>query len=241
MMSSVGRPKEHGDEIAAALLTAAERTIEERGIEALSVRGVASEVGTTTRAVYSVFGSKDGLLAALGTHAFNLLGEGVDGIPRTEDPRGDLIAAGMMFRRFATEHPSLFALGIQRQLPSGTWRHVSDAAQAAFQSLMALVARLEEPQLLGERTVSEAAVEFHALCEGLAAVELRRIAPMVGRGAKLATGAHRPRRGLRAQRRANVGLSVARGAGAPLAAAWRRSSSLLSRRSRASTGASPRR
>jgi AcrR family transcriptional regulator len=179
MMSSVGRPKEHGDEIAAALLTAAERTIEERGIDALSVRGVASEVGTTTRAVYSVFGSKDGLLAALGTHAFNLLREGVDGIPRTDDPRGDLIAAGMMFRRFATEHPSLFALGIQRQLPLGTWRHVTDAAQAAFQSLMALVARLEEPQLLGERTVSEAALEFHALCEGLAAVELRRMAPTV--------------------------------------------------------------
>ena len=174
MLSRVGRPKEHGEQIAAALLAAAERTVEERGIEALSVRGVATEVGTTTRAVYSVFGSKDGLLAALGTHAFNLLREGVDGIPRTDDPRGDLIAAGMMFRRFATEHPSLFALGVQGQLPSGAWQHVVPTAQAALQSLMALVARLEEPQLLGDRTVPEATVEFHALCEGLAAVELRR-------------------------------------------------------------------
>jgi hypothetical protein len=84
----------------------------------------------------------------------------------------------MMFRRFATEHPSLFALGIQRQLPLGTWRQVTDAAQAAFQSLMALVARLDERQLLGEPTVSEAALEFHALCEGLAAVEVRGMAPM---------------------------------------------------------------
>jgi AcrR family transcriptional regulator len=178
MLSSVGRPKEHGDEIAAALIAAAERTIEEHGIEALSVRGVATEVGTTTRAVYSVFGSKDGLLAALGTHAFNLLRDGVEGIPRTDDPRGDLIAAGMMFRRFATEHPSLFALGVQRQVPSGAWPDVSAAARTALESLTALIARLEEPQLLGERTVSEAALEFHALCEGLAAVELRRLSPL---------------------------------------------------------------
>jgi hypothetical protein len=41
---------------------------------------------------------------------------------------------------------------------------------------MALVARLEEPQLLGDRTVPEATLEFHALCEGLAAIELRRFA-----------------------------------------------------------------
>ena len=173
----MGRPREHGDEIKAALLAAAERTVEEHGVEALSVRGVATEVGTTTRAVYSVFGSKEGLLAALGAHAFDLLREGVEEIPRTEDPRGDLIAAGMMFRRFATEHPSLFALGIQRQLPTGAWRHTSAAAQVALQALKVLVARLEDRQLLGDRTVSDATVEFHALCEGLAAVELRGFAP----------------------------------------------------------------
>ncbi len=178
MLSSVGRPKEHGDEIAAALLAAAERTIEECGIDALSVRGVAGEVGTTTRAVYSVFGSKDGLLAALGTHAFHLLKDGVDGIPHTEDPRGDLIAAGMMFRRFATEHPSLFALGVQRQVPSGAWPDVSIAADAALDSLRALIARLEESGVLGGRTVPEATFEFHALCEGLAAVEMRRVTPL---------------------------------------------------------------
>lgn len=134
---------------------------------------MATDVGTTTRAVYSVYGSKDGLLAALGAHAFNLLREGVEAIPRTDDPRRDLIAAGMMFRHFATEHPSLFALGVQGQIPAGGRGHVTASAQTVLQSLRALVARLQDEQLLGDRTVAEAAVEFHALCEGLAAVELR--------------------------------------------------------------------
>src|SRR5438067_5844193 len=112
----MGRPREHDQRTAAALLRAAERTIQDRGPDALSVRGIAIEVGTTTRAVYSLFGSKEGLIAALGVHAFDLLRAGLDALPTTNDPQADLVAAGLMFRRFATEHPSLFAIGVQRSL-----------------------------------------------------------------------------------------------------------------------------
>jgi AcrR family transcriptional regulator len=38
-----------------------------------AVRRVASQVGTSTRAVYSLFDSKDGLIAALAAHGFDLL------------------------------------------------------------------------------------------------------------------------------------------------------------------------
>ena len=61
----MGRPKEHDDATATALLKAAERAIEDRGVDALSVRGVAADVGVSTRAVYSVFGSREALVAAL--------------------------------------------------------------------------------------------------------------------------------------------------------------------------------
>ena len=53
----MGRPREHDAGTAAALLDAAERIVESEGLAALSVRRVADEVGTTTRAVYSLFGS----------------------------------------------------------------------------------------------------------------------------------------------------------------------------------------
>ena len=45
--------------------------------------------------------------------------------------------------------------------------------------LKARVDRLAGAQLLGGRTIDDAACEFHALCEGLAAVELRG---MLGKG-----------------------------------------------------------
>ena len=166
----MGRPREHDEQTAAALLAAAERRVQENGPEALSVRGVAADVGTTTRAVYSLYGSKDGLIGALGARAFDLLRDGLEALPTTDDPGSDLVDAGLMFRRFATEHPALFAIGIQRAAPESTpWPPIVAAASAALDVLRARVERLD----VGARTVAQATLQFHALCEGLAANELR--------------------------------------------------------------------
>jgi AcrR family transcriptional regulator len=177
----MGRPREHDEQTAAALLDAAERLVLADGLDGLSVRRLADEVGTTTRAVYSLFGSKDGLLVALGTRAFELLGDAINALATTDDPAADLVEAGIaVFHRFAIEHPTLFRIGVQRTLPSpdlaGQFRA---AAHEAFAGLEARMRRLEDVGLLGPRTVSDAACEFHALCEGLAAVELRGMMPAV--------------------------------------------------------------
>src|SRR5690348_3553802 len=69
----MGRKPQHDENTAAALLDAAERTIAAEGVDALSLRDVAADADTTTRAIYSLFGSKDELLGALGVRAFDLL------------------------------------------------------------------------------------------------------------------------------------------------------------------------
>jgi AcrR family transcriptional regulator len=166
----VGRPRRHGSETAERLLDAAERIVEAEGLDALTVRRVADEVGTTTRAVYSVFGSKDGLVVALGIRAFDFLRETIAVVPETDDPAADLVEAGVrVFRRFAIEHPSLFEVGFRECLPD----RVRDAADAALTGLIHRVERLEAAGLLGARTVPDGVLAFHSLCEGLASVELR--------------------------------------------------------------------
>jgi AcrR family transcriptional regulator len=175
----MGRPREHDEQTAVALLDAAERIILAAGPEGLSLRVLADDVGTTTRAVYSLFGSKDGLLVALGTRAFEMLGAAIEGLAATDDPAADLVEAGVaVFRRFAIEHPTLFRIGVQHTLPSPDLaRQFRAAAAEAFAGLEARITRLENAGLLGPRTVRDAACEFHALCEGLAAVELRGLMP----------------------------------------------------------------
>ena len=176
---SVGRPRRHEQATADALLDAAERIVERDGLDALTVRGVADAVGTTTRAVYTAYGSKDALLVALGRRAFDLLGARIEAQPRTADPAADLVEAGVaVFRRFAVEHPALFSVGVQRNLPDPALAaDFREPARQALAGLRTRVARLEAAGLLGDYTVTEAVRAFHALCEGLAAMELRSLLP----------------------------------------------------------------
>jgi|GraSoiStandDraft_4_1057263.scaffolds.fasta_scaffold125953_4 AcrR family transcriptional regulator len=171
----MGRPRVHDAGTAAALLSRAEEIVEADGLDALTVRRVATAAGTTTRAVYTAFGSKEALVIALGARGFDLLREALEALPDTADPAADLVEAGVaVFRRFATEHPTLFRISIQRTLPDpGLFAGYVDAAQVAMRALHGRIARLEAAGRLGNRSVPEAAAEFHALCEGLAAIELR--------------------------------------------------------------------
>src|SRR5215203_725278 len=103
----MGRPREYDDRTAEQLLDVAEQFVAEGGLEALSVRRLAGAIGASVQAVYSLFGSKDGLVIALGTRAFHLLREGLDALPTTDDPAGDLVEAGVVvFRRFTLSHPA---------------------------------------------------------------------------------------------------------------------------------------
>ena len=172
----MGRPRVHDEQTADALLDAAERLIEADGPDALSLRRLAEATQTTTRAVYSLFGSKDGLVDALAHRAFDVLGAGIRALPTSRDPAADLVEAGVVvFRRFAVDHPSQFRLAFQqRNAPAvQMWPNVRPAQQAALAGLHQRIARLGQAGGLGDLAVSEATIEFHALCEGLAALELR--------------------------------------------------------------------
>jgi AcrR family transcriptional regulator len=114
----VGRPREHDAETRKLLFQAAETLLSRGGAEALSVRGVAHAAGTTTRAVYSTFGSKQGLYAALYRESWQALCRAIDALPPIEDPLEALVEAGASgFRSYALEHPNLFRLVFERLVP----------------------------------------------------------------------------------------------------------------------------
>ena len=90
------RPKVHDAALRLRLLECAGATLSTRGLAALSLRTLAADVGTSTTAVYALFGGKPGLLAALHAEAFARLGArlrrraargGPGGGPRRARPR----------------------------------------------------------------------------------------------------------------------------------------------------------
>jgi AcrR family transcriptional regulator len=171
----MGRPREHDEGTRTALIAAAEEIVAADGLDGLTVRAVAERAGTTTRAVYSVFGSKAGLVEALANRAFEHLADAVDEYPETDDPAADLIGMGAgVYRRFVTEHPSLFRIAFQRISPTlELSEEILATRRRSWARLEHKVRRVADAGLIAGRSVRDAAVEFNALCEGLANAELR--------------------------------------------------------------------
>jgi AcrR family transcriptional regulator len=171
----MGRPKEHNEETRRELLGAAEKLLSAGGSEAVTVRRVADAAGTTTRAVYSLFGGIDGLYAALYAESFRTLNRYLDAIPDSDDPRSDLLRLGLEgFRPYALNHPNLFRLVFERIMP-GVQPRPEDVivGKEAFARLERRVRRCVEARLLPGRDSTTVAMQFHAACQGLASEELQ--------------------------------------------------------------------
>lgn len=171
----MGRPREHDESTRESLRAEAERIVAERGLAALSVRAVADAAHTTTRAVYSTFGSKDGLVDALAQTAFEFLDTEIAKLPETDDPVRDAVDMAIkVFRRLAMVHPVLYRIAFQRVAPSlRAGPDVTEARQRAFAQLQNKIRRLEQAGLLGRTSLQEATVAIEAMMEGLANAELR--------------------------------------------------------------------
>lgn len=169
----MGRPREHDAATRDRLLAAAAHLSAEEGWEAVTVRGVAEEAGTTTRAVYALFGSKQGLEQALHEAMFARLRELMRATPRTSDPRADLLALRHAYRRWATERPERYAAMMRFLGPRAAARSPEglELARATGAGLREAIARCAEAGLLPEGDVDALTVQWRAVAHGLAEFE----------------------------------------------------------------------
>jgi len=100
--------------------------------------------------VYTLFGSKDALVGALGVRAMEYLGREVHASTASNDPVADVVAAGLVFRRFALEHPALCSVAFHRA-SAAVWPLFRDAAAEAFGALLLWFEPLAAQGLLGDR------------------------------------------------------------------------------------------
>lgn len=179
----MGRPRQHDESTATALLDAAERLLATGGPDAVGVRSVARDAGASTRAVYSLFESKAGLLQALAARGYQSLAERVTALPETDDPTADLVTAGVEgFRTFALTRPGLFRVAFERIPTEVTSSVANEASAASYAALARLIRRAQDAGAMHGVPEEEAAFAFHACCQGLGTSELSREPPPVGSG-----------------------------------------------------------
>lgn len=175
-----GRRYHHGD-LAAALLTAGEAELVEKGIEGFSLRGVAKRAGVSHAAPAHHFGDANGLLNAIAARGFErFVARQQDFRRRAEpSPRAQMTASGQGYIAFALEYPALFRLMFGSDRTDFGCAPLKSAAEAAFDDLARHVAAVtgrascapSDPAALTD--VAAAWAVAHGLADLLVAGRLR--------------------------------------------------------------------
>ena len=159
-----------------ALLEAAARHLADDGLDALSIRGVAAAVGTSTMAVYTHFGSKDDLVAEVVREAFTRLNVELRSVPQSSSALDDLAAVGAAYRRNAVANPHLYRVmfGLNPLAftdPSEQTEHSDDVALDAFGAMVQAVGRcIDDGHLSG--SAGDLALQLWATAHGAVSLEL---------------------------------------------------------------------
>lgn len=163
-----GQRYHHGN-LRSALLEQAERTIDERGAQALSLRELAREIGVSHAAPRRHFPDRQALLDALAEDGFERLGDelarAVEGAGTAFDARVHALAQAYI--AFATRHAALLELMFAGKRRAGADR-VRETADRTFATSLAVIAEAQASGELAAGDPGRVAIVAFATLQGLA-------------------------------------------------------------------------
>ena len=164
----MARPALYDDALRSRLLETTATMVDAKGPERLSLRDIAADAGTSTSAVYSLFGGKAELLVAVIEHGFASFGAAQEDV----EQRG-LSALGIAYRAWALANPALYRLMFGGAiLLTEHCRPDETTTSAAMMPLVrALAARVPEAEVM------PAALTVWAQVHGAVSLELAGVAP----------------------------------------------------------------
>ena len=167
---SAERPYHHGN-LRTALLDQAERTLRERGVEALSLRELARETGVSHGAPRRHFADRQALLDALAEAGFERLGSELRAAVETagEGFPARLQATAGAYIRFATRDAALLELMFAGKHGDSSGS-LEEAAEQAFSVLFELILEGQDEGALEPGEPKRVGLVLFATIQGIAAL-----------------------------------------------------------------------
>ena len=162
-------PKLHDATLRTALLVQTSRLVAEHGLEAVSVRAAAAAAGTSTSAVYALFGSREVLLSAVAQEATARFAAHLEAVASSDDPVGDLLALGLAYRDSALDDPHFYRVMFDAG-PARLDRLGRD--EPTFGVLRSAVQRCIDDGATADDDAERLATTLWALVHGLVQLEL---------------------------------------------------------------------
>jgi AcrR family transcriptional regulator len=161
-------PKTADPALRMALIEHAAQLIAEHGVDGLTLRGLAKEVGTSTMAVYTHFGGMDELRFEVRAEAFARLASHLDAVTPSRDPVFDLGLLGWAYCRNALENPNLYrVMFLEPREPDGP-----PVGYETFETLVEFVDRAMQAGRFDAGDAVPRAREVWALSHGVVALYL---------------------------------------------------------------------
>lgn len=139
--SSLPEPRYHHGDLRAALMAAAIEGIAAHGVEKLSLRALAREVGVSPAAPYRHFESKNALLGAIALQGVNELRHVLEKADGEGSAYKSLLAAGLGYIEYALTHPVEFQLIFGNVVGEfAQYEGLREAANETYEVLLDLLA-----------------------------------------------------------------------------------------------------
>jgi AcrR family transcriptional regulator len=146
------------------LIAEASALLEEAGPEGFSLRGLVKRTGSSTQAVYTLFGGKSGLLDAVYADTCVKLCAAVSAAALGgSGPVAGVTAMIMAYREFAMRHPALYSLVFSRPIPA--YRPSRQSLAAASETKDKLIAAVAAGRAAGALGAAAAAATDDELAE----------------------------------------------------------------------------
>ena len=154
--------------------------LERDGLPALTVRKLAAQVGTSTMAVYTHFGSMNGVVEAVADEAFARFGRALADVPHTDDPVADFFVMGAAYRAFAMANPQHYQLMFGISVPTSLANSRRDltvtghasARDESFQTLCTAVRRMIDAGRIRKDDEVAVAGRIWSICHGAVTLEM---------------------------------------------------------------------
>ncbi|MCF7553240.1 TetR/AcrR family transcriptional regulator [Pseudonocardia sp. WMMC193] len=169
------RPKVHDDVLRAKLRTRAGELLSEHGVAGLSLRTLAADVGTSTTAVYALFGGKPGLVKTVVDDAFRRLRHTLADVPESADPVERLVAIAEAYRADALHDPHLYDAMFDRDRLDEESRALQEEALEPLVS--AVAAARDAKALRDDADAGTVALGLWSALHGLVSIQLHAHTP----------------------------------------------------------------
>lgn len=167
----MGRPKIHDDALRGRLIDQAAALVFDGGVDALNLRRLAADAGTSTSAVYSLFGNKAGLLESLYLEAARRFGARLGEVAPSDDPVDDIVRLGIAYRDYALREPRLYAIMFALHTAEVDDRARDEAAET-IAPLVDAVRRGQDAGALRKVAPELVALSCWGVAHGLVSLEL---------------------------------------------------------------------